>query len=215
LEQVAAQIKTTGKQGAAIQSHLGKMDEIKKMVDTVMDKFGRIDILVNNAGVAPAMGSVLESIERLWDTVMNLNLKGLYFISQEVAKVMRAKGGGSIINVSSIDGFKPEPMASIYSIAKAGVLMITKAMALELAPYKIRVNALAPGPVSTKLFDSHWFHLPPEEAKRQKDEMAKCIPLGHVGDPDEIVGGMVYLASDASSFVTGATILIDGGILLV
>ena len=98
------------------------------MVNTVMEKFGRIDILVNNAGASPAMGSVLDSDERLWDTLMNLNLKGVYFISQAAAKIMKKQGGGKIINVASVDGFNPEPGLSVYSISKAGVRMITRGL---------------------------------------------------------------------------------------
>jgi NAD(P)-dependent dehydrogenase (short-subunit alcohol dehydrogenase family) len=159
------------------------------------------------------MGSVLDSDERLWETIMNLNLKGFYFTSQSVAKVMKKQGGGKIINIASVDGFKPEPGVSVYSISKAGVRMITKAFALELAPFNIQVNAIAPGPISTKMLDSHWFHLPPEEAKRQKEAMAKKTPIGRIGEPDEIAGAAVYLASDASSYTTGAEIVIDGGVL--
>ena len=214
LETNVAEIKSSGGEAFPVQAHLGKMDEINRMVNTVMDKFGRIDILVNNAGTSPAMGSVLDSDERLWETIMNLNLRGLYFTSQAVAKVMKKQGSGKIINIASIDGFKPEPGVSVYSISKAGVRMITKAFALELAPYNIQVNAIAPGPISTKMLDSHWFHLPPEEAKRQKEAMAKITPMGRIGEPDEIAGAAVYLASNASSYTTGAEIVIDGGILL-
>ena len=179
-----------------------------------MAKYGRIDILVNNAGASPAMKSVLETDERLWETVINLNLKGLYFTSQAVARVMKKQGGGRIINVASIDGFKPEPGVSIYSISKAGVRMVTQAFAAELAPYNIRVNAIAPGPISTKMLDSHWFHLPPEEAQKAKESLGKLTPLGRVGEPEEIAGAAIYLASDASSYTTGAEIVIDGGVLL-
>jgi NAD(P)-dependent dehydrogenase (short-subunit alcohol dehydrogenase family) len=189
------------------------MEEINRMVSAVMDRFGRIDILVNNAGSSPAMGTVLDTDERLWETIMNLNLKGLYFTSQAVAKIMKKQGGGKIINIASIDGVKPEPGVSVYSISKAGVRMITKAFALELAPLNIQVNAIAPGPISTKMLDSHWFHLPPEEAKKQKEAMAKTTPLGRIGEPDEIAGAAIYLASDASSYTTGAEIVIDGGFL--
>jgi NAD(P)-dependent dehydrogenase (short-subunit alcohol dehydrogenase family) len=214
LEANAAEIKAFGGEAFPLQAHLGKMEEINRMVSTVMDKFGRIDILVNSAGASPAMGSVLESDERLWETIMNLNLRGLYFTSQAVAKVMKKQGGGKIINIASIDGFKPERGVSVYSISKAGVRMITKAFALELAPFNIQVNAIAPGPISTKMLDSHWFHLPPEEAKRQKQAMGKMTPMGRVGEPDEIAGAAVYLASDASSYTTGAEIVVDGGTLL-
>ncbi|MGZ3806197.1 MAG: SDR family NAD(P)-dependent oxidoreductase [Pseudobdellovibrionaceae bacterium] len=214
LEATAAEIKGFGGEAFPLQSHLGKMEEINRMISAVMDKFGKIDILVNNAGASPAMGSVLESDERLWETIMNLNLRGLYFTSQAVAKVMKKQGNGKIINIASVDGFKPEPMVSVYSISKAGVRMITKAFALELAPFNIQVNAIAPGPISTKMLDSHWFNLPPEEAKRQKQAMANFTPMGRIGEPDEIAGAAVYLASDASSYTTGAEIVVDGGSLL-
>jgi NAD(P)-dependent dehydrogenase (short-subunit alcohol dehydrogenase family) len=213
LEATAAAIKAFGGEAFPVQAHLGKMEEINRMVSTVMDKFGRIDILVNNAGSSPAMASVLDADERLWETVMNLNLKGLYFTSQAVARIMKQQGGGKIINIASIDGFRPELGVSIYSISKAGVRMITRAFAAELAPFNIQVNTIAPGPISTKMLDSHWFHLPPEEAKKQKEEMAKMTPMGHIGEPDEIAGAAIYLASSASSYTTGTEIVIDGGVL--
>ncbi len=215
LEATAAEIEAFGGVAFPVQSHLGKMEEIEKMVNTVAGKFGRVDILVNNAGASPAMGSVLESDERLWETIMNLNLKGLYFTSQSVARIMKEQGNGKIINISSIDGYKPEPGVSVYSISKAGVRMITKAFAMELAPFNIQVNTIAPGAISTKMLDSHWFHLPPEEAQKEKAAMAKATPMGRIGVPDEIAGAAIYLASDASSYTTGAEILIDGGALLV
>jgi NAD(P)-dependent dehydrogenase (short-subunit alcohol dehydrogenase family) len=144
LEATAAEIKSCGGEAFVLPAHLGKMEEIQKMVNTVMDKYGRIDILVNNAGASPAMGSVLESDERLWDTIMSLNLKGVYFVSQAVGKVMKKQGSGKIINIASIDGFNPEPGVSVYSISKAGVRMITRAFAMELARDNIQVNAIAP-----------------------------------------------------------------------
>ena len=214
LEATAAEIKAFGGEAFPIPSHLGKLEGIDKMVGTVMDKFSRVDILVNNAGASPAMGTVLDSDERLWETIMNLNLKGLYFTSQAVAKVMKKQGGGKIINIASIDGFKPEYGVSVYSISKAGVRMITKAFALELAPFNIQVNDIAPGPISTKMLNSHWFHLPPEEAKKEKEARAKMTPACRIGEPDEIAGAAVYLASDASSYTTGAEIVVDGFLMV-
>jgi NAD(P)-dependent dehydrogenase (short-subunit alcohol dehydrogenase family) len=214
LEATAAEIKAFGGEAMPVQSHLGKMEEIKKMVDTVMGKYGKVDILVNNAGASPAMGSVLESDERLWDTIMNLNLKGLYFTSQVVANIMAKQKRGKIINIASIDGFKPEPGVSVYSISKAGVRMITKAFAAELAQFNIQVNAIAPGPISTKMFDSHWYNLSPEEIKKEKEKIGKYVPLGRIGEPDDIAGAAVYFASDASNYTTGTEIVIDGGVLL-
>ena len=214
LEATAAEIKAFGGEAFPLPAHLGKTDEIKKMVSTVMDKFGRIDILVNNAGASPAMGSVLESDERLWDTIMNLNLKGAYFVSQAVANIMVKQGGGKIINIASVDGFNPEPGVSIYSVSKAGIRMITRAFASELIPFNIQVNTIAPGPINTKMMNSHWGHLPPEEAQKAKEAVEKILPSGRIGNPDEIAGAALYLASAASSYTTGAEIIIDGGLLL-
>lgn len=213
LETTAAEIKSFGGEAFPIQAHLGRIEEISKMVDSALSQLKRIDILVNNAGASPAMGSVLESDERLWETIMNLNLKGLYFTSQAVARVMKEQKAGKIINLASIDGFTPEREVSVYSISKAGVRMITRAFALELAPFNIQVNTIAPGPISTKMLNSHWFHLSPEEAKKGEEDMARMVPMGRLGQPDDIVGAAIYLGSDASSYTTGTEIVIDGGFL--
>lgn len=214
LEETANEIKAAGGEAYPMSAHLGKGEGIESVVNAVMEKFGRIDILVNNAGASPAMASVLDSDERLWDTIINLNLKGLYFMSQACARVMKEQGGGKIVNIASVDGYKPEQNVSIYSISKAGVLMVTKAFAKELAGFNIQVNAICPGPIRSKMFDSHWNHLPPEEAKKQIEAASKVTPMGRFGTPDDIAGAAIYLASDASGFTTGAEILIDGGSLL-
>lgn len=214
LEATAAEIRSAGGDCTVLQSHLGKMEEINKMVSAVMDKFGRIDILVNNAGASPAMADVLNTDERLWETVINLNLRGTYFTSQAVAKIMKNQGGGRIINIASIDAYMAEPGVSVYSISKAGVVMVTKAFAKDLAPYNILVNAICPGPIRTKMMDSHWAHLPPEEAEKEIAEAAKQYRLGRFGYPEDIAGAAIYLASDAAKYTTGAEIVIDGGLLL-
>jgi NAD(P)-dependent dehydrogenase (short-subunit alcohol dehydrogenase family) len=215
LEATAAEIKAFGGEAFAVPAHLGKMDEIQKMVDAAKEKLGgRIDILVNNAASSPSVASVLDSDERLWDTIMNLNIRGMYFISQAVARIMKTQGKGKIINIASIDGLKPEHGVSVYAVSKAGVFMITKAFASELAPYNIQVNTIAPGPFDTKMLNSRWFGLPPDEAKKQRQSFEKMLPLGHIGNPDEIAGAAIYLASDASSYTTGAEIVVDGGVRL-
>ena len=213
-EQAVEAIRKGGGEAVVLCADVTSSAEVQAMVAAVREQWGRIDILVNNAGASPAMGSVLECEERLWETIMNLNLKGLYFTSQAVARIMKEQGGGKIVNVASVDGFKPEPGVSIYSISKAGVRMVTKAFAMELAPFNIQVNTIAPGPISTKMMDSHWFHLPPEEAQRSKEAVARAMPMGRIGDTDDIAGAAIYLASDASNYTTGAEILIDGGVLL-
>jgi NAD(P)-dependent dehydrogenase (short-subunit alcohol dehydrogenase family) len=215
LEATAAQIKSFGGEAFPVQAHLGKMEEIHKMVDAAMEKLGgKINILVNNAGASPNMASVLDSDERLWDTIMNVNLKGMYFTSQAVANIMKKQGGGKIINVASIDGFKPEQGVSVYSISKTGARGITWAFASELAQFNIQVNTIAPGPFDTKMMQSHWFALAPEEADRQRKEAEKAMPMGRMGNPDEIAGAAIYFASDASSYTTGTEMVIDGSVLL-
>jgi len=209
LENVAEEIRKLGRKSLPVAAHVARMEDINNLVSKVINEFGKIDILVNNAGTSPALASSLDVDERLWDSIMNLNLKGLFFLSQAVAKVMKEHGGGKIINVASMDGFKPEPNIGTYAISKAGVIMVTKAMALELAQYNIRVNALAPGNVHTRLGDSRFLAMPEYEG-----EMIKRTPLGRIADPDDMVGAMIYLASDASSFVTGECIIVAGGIFL-
>jgi NAD(P)-dependent dehydrogenase (short-subunit alcohol dehydrogenase family) len=138
---------------------------------------------------------------------MNLNLKGLVFLSQAVARIMK-EHGGSIINVASMDAFRHEPNIGVYSISKAAVVQATKIMADEWAKYNIRVNAIAPGHIHTRLGDSVFEAMP-----EYKKELLDKVPMRRIGDPDEIVGAMIYLASDASSYVTGTTIIVDGGTL--
>jgi len=209
LENVAKEIKKLGRKSLPIAAHVGRMEDINNLVAKVTAEFGKIDILVNNAGTSPALASSLDVDERLWDSIMNLNLKGLFFLSQAVAKVMKEHDGGKIINVASMDGFKPEANIGPYAVSKAGVIMVTRVMALELAQYNIRVNALAPGNVHTRLGDSRFLAMPEYEG-----EMIKRTPLGRIADPDDMVGAMIYLASDASSFVTGDCIVVAGGIFL-
>ena len=209
LEQVAGEIRRQGVKALAVEAHIGRMDQISSLVEKVVAEFGKIDILVNNAGTSPVFTPSLELEERAWDTIIGLNLKGLFFLSQAVARVMKEHGGGKIINVSSIDGFKPEVNIGAYAISKAGVVMVTRVMAVELAQYNIRVNAIAPGNVHTKLGDSRFVVNPGYDT-----QMLSKTPLGYIAEPDDMVGAMIYLASDASKFVTGQTFIIDGGFML-
>lgn len=207
LEMVAEEIKSLGRKALPVAAHVGKLEQIKDLVQKVHNEFGRIDILVNSAGTSPALSPMLEIEERLWDSIMNLNLKGLVFLSQAVARIMK-EHSGSIINVASINSYMHEPDIGVYAISKAAVVQATKIMAEEWAKYNIRVNAVAPGQIHTRLGDSI-FDAKPEYKKVFLDR----VPMRRIGDPDEIVGAMIYLASDASSYVTGTTIVVDGGTL--
>jgi len=204
LEKVAEEIKKTGRKALAVPAHVGKTDEINNLITKVLAEFGRIDILVNNAATNPNMAQAIDIDERAWDTVMNLNLKGLFFLSQAVAKAMRGKGGGKIINVASIAGITPD-ILPLYSISKAGVIMATKVMAQQWAPFNIRVNAIAPGLTKTRFSEALWSN--PDILRMAMSR----TPLGRPAEPEEMVGAIIYLASDASSYVTGQVIAVDGG----
>ncbi|PKL17188.1 MAG: short-chain dehydrogenase [Spirochaetae bacterium HGW-Spirochaetae-5] len=208
LKEVEEKIIKRGGKAHCIAASIGKIDEIKLLFEQIDEKYGRLNILVNNAATNPYFGDVLNADETAWDKTIDVNLKGYFFMSQSAAKLMIKNGGGSIINVSSINGIRPAPMQGIYSITKAGVISMTKAFAKELAPFKVRVNALLPGLTDTK-FSSVMV--------KNDDLMDKVllpmIPLHRAAQPDEMAGAVLYLASEASSFTTGATIVVDGGAL--
>jgi NAD(P)-dependent dehydrogenase (short-subunit alcohol dehydrogenase family) len=204
LEKVAQQIRGMGRKSLAVEAHVARMEEVKNLLSKIKEEFGRIDILVNNAGTNPTMASALDVDERAWDSIMNLNLKGLFFLSQAAARVMKEKGGGKIINVASTAGITPD-LLPIYSISKAAVIMATKVMAQQWAKYNIRVNAIAPGLTKTRFSEALWNN--PDILKMA---MSKT-PMGRVAEPEEMVGAAIYLASDASSYVTGQVIALDGG----
>ena len=207
LVEVAKEVKATGRKSLAIAAHVGKIEEINGLVGKVKDTFGKIDILVNNAATNPTMDQAIDVEERAWDSIMNLNMKGLFFLSQSVARVMREQGGGKIINVASVAGISPD-LLPIYSISKAGVIMATKVMAQQWAQYNIRVNAIAPGLTKTRFSEALWGN---------KDILQGAmlgIPLRRVAEPEEMVGAVIFLASDASSYVTGQVIAVDGGAII-
>lgn len=204
LESVAQEIRQSGRKSLAVAAHVARMEEIKNLVDRVKEEFGRIDILVNNAATNPTMDQAIDIEERAWDAIMNLNLKGLFFLSQAVARVMREQGGGRIINIASTAGITPD-ILPVYSISKAGVIMATKVMAREWAQYNIRVNCIAPGLTKTRFSEALWGN---------PDILQGAIaltPMKRIAEPDEIVGAAIYFASDASSYVTGQVLAIDGG----
>jgi dehydrogenase/reductase SDR family member 4 len=207
LEEVAKEIKATGRKSMAVAAHIGRMEEVKDLVAKVKDTFGKIDILINNAATNPTVDPAIDVEERAWDSIMNLNLKGLFFLSQAVARDMREKGGGKIVNVASTAGITPD-ILPVYSISKAGVIMATKVMAQQWAQFNIRVNAIAPGLTKTKFSEFLW---------NNKDILPVAMqgtPLHRIAEPQEMVGAVVFLASDASSYVTGQVIAVDGGLTI-
>ena len=205
LEAVAHEVSEKGRRALPVSANIRHLSEIDNLVKQAVSEFGHIDILVNNAATNPVFGSVFNVGEEAWDTTLGLNLKGYFFLSQAVGKVMRDRSGGNIINVSSIDGISPRVGAGIYSISKAGVIMLTQVLAQEWGQYNIRVNAIASGVVRTRFSEALWGN------SVIRERIEDSIALGRIAEPEEIVGIALFLASEASSYVTGQTIVLDGG----
>jgi NAD(P)-dependent dehydrogenase (short-subunit alcohol dehydrogenase family) len=208
LKSVEEKIKKAGGKADSLACHMGDIKQIETMIGEIGRCFGKLNIVVNNAATNPHFGSLLTADEGMWDKTNEVNLKGPFFLIQKAIPLIEASGGGSIINVASINGISPGLDRGIYSITKAGVILMTKAYAQELAPQNIRVNALLPGLTQTKfagaLFEDESIHR----------EALKNIPMGRAAKPEEMAGTVLYLASDASSFTTGACIICDGGRLI-
>ncbi len=205
LDVVADEIRKLGRKSAAIATHMRNREDIEKLVEATLEQFGKIDILVNNAGTNPYFGPFLQMEERTWDQIMTVNLKGYYLLAQAVSKGMIERKTGNIINVASTGGRRASPGLGAYSISKAGVIMLTQVLAQELGPHGIRVNAIAPGVIQTRFAEALWSN------EAILNRTLSQSPLGRIGQPEEIAGVCVWLASDASSFVTGQTIVLDGG----
>ncbi len=207
LEKVAEEVRALGRRSLAVQTDISRKADVDNLVQRVMGEFGGIDILVNNA-VVFTRTPVIEISEDDWDKTFDINLKGYYLCCQAVGKEMVERRKGSIINVASTAGFRVGPTNStIYSTAKAGVIMLARGLARELGSYNIRVNTIAPGTVRTKMTERTW-----SDPERLKQEEAR-MPLGRLGEPSDIGSVAVFLASDASRHITGSTIVVDGGLL--
>lgn len=207
LEKTAQALAAEGGAVTPIACHMGDLEQIKDLAARTVELYGTIDILVNNAAANPYFGAMLDAEEWAWDKTMAVNLKGYFFTAQEAARIMVKNGGGKIINITSIGGFSPDPMMGIYSITKAGVIALTKALAKELAPQNIRVNAIAPGLVNTKFSEALI------NTKEILDFSLERNPMNRYAEPEEMAGAALFLASEASSFVNGTVIVVDGGTL--
>jgi NAD(P)-dependent dehydrogenase (short-subunit alcohol dehydrogenase family) len=202
---LAAEITKLGRRALPLQMDISRMDQIFSAVDEAAKEFGRIDILVNNAGIAPE--NLAENVtEKDFDETLAINLKGTFFASQAAARVMIRQKGGRIINMSSQAGFAALPTESIYCMTKAGIVHLTKCLAVEWGKYGITVNAVAPTfirtPGTEAVLSDPAFHA---------DTVERIAALHRIGEPMEVAGAVVFLASPAASLITGETILIDGG----
>jgi len=208
LKAVESKIKETGGKADSMACHMGDLKQIESLICGIGNRFGKLNILVNNAATNPHFGGMLTASEGMWDKTHAVNLKGPFFLIQKAAPLIEASGGGSIVNVASINGVSPGLNRGIYSISKAGVILMTKAYAEELAPKKIRVNALLPGLTETKFAGALF------QDEAIYSEAIKSIPLGRSAKPEEMAGAVLYLVSEASSFTTGACLICDGGRLI-
>ena len=208
-EEVASEIARSNGQALFIKADVGREDEVRGAVRRTVERFGRLDILYNNAGIFPERdGSVVDLDEGVWDQVMTVNLKGIYLCCKHgIPELMRA-GGGSIINVASFVALVGCTVPQdAYTASKGGVIALTKSLAVQFGPKRIRANAIAPGPVETPLLTS-WLLANPEAKQRRLDR----IPMGRFGRPEDIVQMALYLASDESAWVNGSVLVVDGGI---
>jgi NAD(P)-dependent dehydrogenase (short-subunit alcohol dehydrogenase family) len=201
-EAVADEVRALGRDASAHACHLGRWDEVGTLADAVLERFGHVDVLVNNAGKSPLYERLADLTEAQYDSVLGLNLKGPFRLTALLAEHMRAAGRGSVINISSIGAFRADASAVPYSAAKAGLNAMTAGMAQAYGP-QVRVNAIAPGAFATDISRA-WT---PEVVAALEERTA----LHRVGQPSEVVGAALYLASDAAAFTTGTVIQVDGG----
>jgi gluconate 5-dehydrogenase len=204
VEPVAAEIREMGREALPLALEVRSVDSVEAMVEAMVARFGRIDILVNNAGInipEPA----LEVTEEHWDRLMDINLKGLFFCAQKVGKVMVGQGSGKIINIGSQMGFVGGKLRAAYCSSKGGVVQLTKALAIEWAPHGVNVNGVAPTflrtPFTAAMFEDKEFY----------EEVVGNILFGRLGEVEDVLGAIVFLASSAADLITGHTILVDGG----
>ena len=188
----------------AIQAHVAKEADVENLFDKTLECFGKVDGLINNVGMN-LITSVADADYSLWQKIIESNLNGTFLCSKKAGQIMRNQKKGKIVSISSIAARRSAPAMGIYGIAKAGIEMMTKVLAQELAPFNIQVNAVAPGMVKTKFSEPFWSN------KEIHDQIVRTIPLGRIAEPSDVAHPVLFLCSDASDFITGQTIIVDGG----
>lgn len=205
VDAVADAFKADGLDATAVAANMGSLEDIQALVDKTLEVYGGIDIIVNNAAANPVFGPVQNTDERAFDKIIEVNLKGPFELCKRAYPVLKKRGGGSIIHLSSIGGLKAEAGIGIYSASKAAIISLTQAMAQDWGADNIRVNAICPGLVKTKFSEALW------NDGAILERFLKQIPLGRAGEPDDIAGLAVFLASDAGAYCSGGYYLVDGG----
>lgn len=208
IDAAAESLRRAGGDVLGVAAHTGDSAAVTALVERVAGHFGGIDILVNNAATNPHFGPFLMAEDSHWDKILDVNVKGYFRVAKACIPHMRERGGGKIINMASVAGLEPQPMMGVYCVSKAAVLMMTEVMAAEVAADNIQVNAIAPGFVKTKFSQVLW------STPQIHDSLVQSVPQRRMAEPEEIAGAAVFLASAASSFTTGATLVVDGGQLI-
>lgn len=206
VQAVADEIKASGGEALAVQAHVGKADDVNALVARTLEAFGRVDIAVNNAATNPHFGPLLTADEGQLAKILDTNLMGAFRVCRAVAPIMDKQGGGKIINLASIAGLRPAPGMGAYGISKAAILMLTQTLALELGRAKIQVNAIAPGVIKTQFSSLLW------QTPTIAEPILNRTPLGRLGEPEDVAGLALYLASSASDYCTGGVFVVDGGL---
>jgi NAD(P)-dependent dehydrogenase (short-subunit alcohol dehydrogenase family) len=207
-ETVVKEIEELGGRALAVAAHTGKPADLENLVDETLNAFGKIDILVNNAGTNPHFGPTIDIEKGAWDKTLDVNVNGVFFLTQLACHKWMREHGGVVINIASVAGLKPAPMTGVYCVSKAALIMLTRVLGAELGAFGIRVNAIAPGFIKTDMSKAVW-------TSDMFKEHVKKMPIPRIGETEDIVGAALYLASGASSFMTGETIVIDGGEMLI
>jgi NAD(P)-dependent dehydrogenase (short-subunit alcohol dehydrogenase family) len=205
LDELASQMRQSGATVTAVEAHTGDEAQLKNLFDKTIEIYGGIDILVNNAATNPYFGPTADCPDNAYDKIMDINVKSPFQLSKMVYPIMKQRGGGSIINISSIAGFTPDPGLGIYSVSKAALNMLTKVFAKEWGPDGIRVNSVCPGLIKTKFSQALW------QNEKILDHFTKRLPIARMGTVEEIASFVLYLASDASGYCTGGLYSADGG----
>lgn len=205
LVSIANEITKIGCRSIAITADISRQTSVENMIQKVFDYFGRIDIMINSAGIYMGGETLLACNYDNWNKVLDVNLKGTYYCCQAVCKMMVLQKSGNIINIASTSGIDPRPANGAYSISKAGVIMLTRQLAMELAEYRIRVNAIAPGLVKTDM------NLPIRSTPEIENKLANGIQLGRLGEVEDISNTALFLASEVSAYMTGQVLVVDGG----
>lgn len=205
VEAVCRELEQAGHEALPVACHVGEVEQCHQLIAKSIEQFGGVDILINNAATNPVFGPSIHTDATVFEKIMNVNLRGPFELAKQVMPSMQARGGGSIVNISSIGGISPEPGLGIYSVSKAALISLSKVLAKEWGPAKIRVNAVCPGLVKTKFSAALW------QSDAILQQFLEQVPLAAVAEPEQIAPLVLFLSSPASVYCTGGVYTVDGG----